>query len=150
MSDQQDERKSQREAFQFLRERFREDKPFTKADLAKQVGWSEKSISTYWSKQFQPFLQLVPPILKGAQKKYRVTDVFLTVGTWPKFCRHVSQKRCRSRIRHQAAAGGIVKLRLKAVFDVQHGGFATGLSPVSWGSIDELFVNLTIPTEGLR
>ena len=93
MSDQQDERKSQREAFQFLRERFREDKPFTKADLAKQVGWSEKSISTYWSKQFQPFLQLVPPILKGAQKKYRVTDVFLTVGTWPKFRRHVSQKR---------------------------------------------------------
>ena len=56
MSDQQDERKSQREAFQFLRERFREDKPFTKAELAKQVGWSEKSISTYWSKQFQPFL----------------------------------------------------------------------------------------------
>ena len=43
-----------------------------------------------------------------------------------------------------------VKLRLKAVSDAQHGGFATGLSPVSWGSIDELFVNLTIPTEGLR
>ena len=45
---------------------------------------------------------------------------------------------------------GIVKLRLKAISDAQHGGFATGLSPVSWGSIDELFVNLTIPTEGLR
>ena len=37
-----------------------------------------------------------------------------------------------------------VKLRLAAVFDAQHGGFATGWSPVSWGSIDELFVNLTV------
>ena len=37
-----------------------------------------------------------------------------------------------------------VKLRLPAVFDAQHGGFATGWGPVSWGSIDELFVNLTV------
>ena len=40
-----------------------------------------------------------------------------------------------------------VKLRLAAVFDAQHGGFATGWSPVSWGSIDKLFVNLTMPEE---
>ena len=39
---------------------------------------------------------------------------------------------------------GIVKLKLTAVFDAQHGGFMTGWSPVSWGSIDELFVNLTM------
>ena len=38
-----------------------------------------------------------------------------------------------------------VKLRLAAVFDAQPGGFATGWSPVSWGSIDELFDNLTMP-----
>ena len=37
-----------------------------------------------------------------------------------------------------------VKLRLTAVFDAQHGGFATSSSPVSWGSIDVLFVNLTV------
>ena len=42
-----------------------------------------------------------------------------------------------------------VKLRLAAVFDAQHGGFATGWSPVSWGSIDELFVNLTMPAGGV-
>ena len=41
-------------------------------------------------------------------------------------------------------ATGIVKLRLTAVSDPQHGGFATGSSPVSWGSLDELFVNLTV------
>ena len=38
-----------------------------------------------------------------------------------------------------------VKLRLTAVFDVQHGGFTTGSSPVSWGAIAELFVNWTVP-----
>ena len=38
-----------------------------------------------------------------------------------------------------------VKLRLTAVSDAQHGGFATGWSPVYWGSIDDLFVNLTMP-----
>ena len=36
---------------------------------------------------------------------------------------------------------GIVKLRLTAVSDPQHGGFTAGSSPVSWGSLDELFVN---------
>ena len=40
---------------------------------------------------------------------------------------------------------GTVKLRLAAVFDAEHGGFATGWSPVSWGSIDELLNNLTMP-----
>lgn len=92
----QDELKNQREAFEFLREHFREDKPFTKTDLQQQTRWSDKSISTYWSKQFEPFVKPVPPIRKGQAQKhqqYRVTDVFLTVGTWPKFRRHVSQKR---------------------------------------------------------
>jgi hypothetical protein len=86
MADQQDELKSQRQAFDFLRELFRQDKLFTKADVAQQAGWSEKSTSTYWSKQFEPFVQPIPPILRGSQRKhqpYRVTDVFLTVGTWP-------------------------------------------------------------------
>ena len=44
---------------------------------------------------------------------------------------------------------GIVKLRLTAVSDAQHGGFATGWSPVYWGSIDDLFVNLTMPSKQL-
>ena len=51
---------------------------------------------------------------------------------------------------HRATSAGsgmmlTVKLRLPAIIDAQHGGFATGWSPVSWGSIDELFVNLTMP-----
>ena len=51
--------------------------------------------------------------------------------------------------RDERARGLAVKLRLAAVFDAQHGGFATGWSPVSWGSIDELFVNLTMPGDVL-
>ena len=56
---------------------------------------------------------------------------------------------------HRATSAGsgmmlTVKLRLAAVFDAQHGGFATGWSPVSWGSIDELFVNLTMPVRRPR
>ena len=38
-----------------------------------------------------------------------------------------------------------VKLGLTVVFDAQYGGVATGWSPVSWGLIDELFVNLSMP-----
>ena len=45
----------------------------------------------------------------------------------------------------EAPKEGIVKLRLTAVSDPQHGGFTAGSSPVSWGSLDELFVNLTVP-----
>ena len=45
----------------------------------------------------------------------------------------------------RSTQGGIVKLRLTAVSDPQHGGFTAGSSPVSWGSLDELFVNLTAP-----
>lgn len=93
MSDQQDETRNQRRAFEFLREHFRQDEPFTKDELEKHAGWSEKSLSTYWSKQFEPFIQPVHPREKGPGQLYRVTDVFLIVGTWPKFRRHVSQKR---------------------------------------------------------
>ena len=45
------------------------------------------------------------------------------------------------------ALAGIVKLGLTAVFDAQHGGVATGWSPVFWGLIDEFFVNLTMPVQ---
>jgi len=91
-----DETKRQRLAFEFFGEQFRQDKPFTQAELQAKTGWSEKSTSTYLSKHFEPFLKPVAPILTAAKKKhqqYRVTDVLLMVGKWSKFRRHVSQKR---------------------------------------------------------
>ena len=40
---------------------------------------------------------------------------------------------------------GIVTLKLTDVSDAQQSGVETCWSPVSWGSLDELFVNLTSP-----
>lgn len=94
MSD--DNLKDQRAAFEFLREKYRSQDAFTKEDLQKQTSWDWKSVSTYWSKHFEPFAKPVPPILKGAAQKeqrFRVTRSFLPFGTWVKFRRHVSQKR---------------------------------------------------------
>lgn len=91
-----DKLKDQRAAFDFLRDKFRTQEAFTKGDLQQKTKLAWKSITTYWSKQFEPFVRPVPPILKGvAQKdqKFRVTRAFLPFGTWTKFRRHVSQKR---------------------------------------------------------
>ena len=52
--------------------------------------------------------------------------------------------------RYLELAQGIVKLRLTAASDAQYGGFTTGSGPVSWGSIDSLFANLTIPSTACR
>ena len=38
-------------------------------------------------------------------------------------------------------------MKLTAVYDAQQSGFTTGWSPVSGGSIDVFFVNLTMPFE---
>ena len=80
----QDKLKAEREAFDFLREHFREDQPFTKTDLQQQTHWSQRAISTYWSKQFEPFVKSVLPILKDKSTKnqqYRVTDLTRRAGT---------------------------------------------------------------------
>jgi hypothetical protein len=91
-----DNLKDQRAAFDFLREKFRSQDAFTKTELEQKTRWDRKSVSTYWSKQFEPFVKPVPPILKGAARKdqqFRVTRAFLPFGTWTKFRGHVSQKR---------------------------------------------------------
>lgn len=91
-----DNLKDQRTAFEFLRDKFRTQEAFTKVDLQEKTSWEWKSVTTYWSKQLEPFVRPVPPILKGAARKdqkFRVTRAFLPFGTWTKFRRHVSQKR---------------------------------------------------------
>lgn len=94
MSD--DNLKDQRAAFEFLREKFRTQDAFSKGELQQHTSWDWKSTTTYWSKQFEPFVKAVPPLLKGAaqkEQKFRVTRAFLPFGSWQKFRRHVSQKR---------------------------------------------------------
>ena len=43
------------------------------------------------------------------------------------------------------APQSVAKVASERILDAQHGGFTTGWSPASWGSIDELLVNLTMP-----
>ena len=45
----------------------------------------------------------------------------------------------------EASSSGSVTLKLTDVSDAQQSGVETCWSPVSWGSIDEIFVNLTSP-----
>ena len=52
-------------------------------------------------------------------------------------------------LQEKASGKGYCQVEADGRFDAQHGGFTTGWSPVSWGSIDELFVNLTMPPEDL-
>lgn len=78
-----DNLEDQRAAFDFLRDKFRSQDAFTKSDLQKKTSWVWKSVTAYWSKQFEPFVRPVPPILKGAaqrDQRYRVTRAFLPFG----------------------------------------------------------------------
>jgi hypothetical protein len=91
-----DNLKDQRAAFEFFSDKYRTQEAFTKAELQTQTSWDWKSTTTYWSKQYEPFVKAVPPILTGAaqkDQKFRVTRAFLPFGSWTKFRRHVSQKR---------------------------------------------------------
>ena len=47
-----------------------------------------------------------------------------------------AQRRVEDFLAVEGSLRGIVKLRLTAVSDAQHGGFTTGSSPASWGLID--------------
>lgn len=40
----------------FCCEKFRAQEAFTKGDLQQRMSWDWKSVTTYWSKQFEPFV----------------------------------------------------------------------------------------------
>lgn len=77
----------QRKAFEFFIEYLRTQDPFTKNDFGAATGWNGKTLDTYWSKQYKPF---VVPI---GGDKYRVSEAFRPYTSWKKFQRHVTQVR---------------------------------------------------------
>lgn len=77
----------QRKALTFFLERLKSQEPFTKREFEKATGWSGSTLSTYWSKQFKPF---VIPI---GNNRYRVSEGFRPYANWRKFQRHVTQVR---------------------------------------------------------
>lgn len=71
----------QRKALTFFPERLKSQESFTKSDFEKATGWSGSTLSTYWSKQFKPF---VIPI---GNNRYRVSEGFRPYANWRKFQR---------------------------------------------------------------
>ncbi len=78
---------NQRKVFEFFVERLSTMDSFTKDDLRAVTTWTEKSFSTYWSKQFKPF------VLASGGDSYRVSEAFRPFSTWERFQKHVTQVR---------------------------------------------------------
>src|SRR5580704_7183396 len=78
---------NQRKAFDFLKDHFESQAPFTKKDLEAVTTWTGKSFSTYWSKQLKPFVGSTDG------KAFQVTEGFRPFATWDAFQRHVTQVR---------------------------------------------------------
>lgn len=78
----------QRNAFDFLLDKFAKHESFTKAQFQAATPWDKPGTwGTYWSKQFETLC--VP--LGG--DIYRVSEVFRRFTTWEKFRNHVTQNR---------------------------------------------------------
>ena len=78
---------NQRKAFDFLKDHFESQAPFTKKDLEAVTTWKGKSFSTYWSKQLKPFVGSTDG------RNFQVTEGFRPFATWGAFQRHVTQVR---------------------------------------------------------
>ena len=76
---------NQRHAFEFFKEHFISQEAFRKDDVAAITTWTELSLGTYWSKQFQGFLRPFP------DAKFRVTEAFKPYATWDAFRELVTQ-----------------------------------------------------------
>src|ERR1051326_6587083 len=77
----------QRQAYQFLLDKFGKDETFAKLEFQAATGWPDASFNTYWSKQFKPLL------VAGRDGEYRVGDVFWRFTGWDQFQQHVTQVR---------------------------------------------------------
>ena len=78
-------RDTQRKFYTFLRDRWQDQKPFTKQDALAATGWKPKSWGTYVSKQVKAYLRKLP------DKKLRVKRSFGRFGTFEAFQPLVTQ-----------------------------------------------------------
>ena len=78
---------NQEMAFAFFCEHLESQAVFEKDDLRAATNWSDSAVSTYWSKQFRPFVREVD------SGRYRVTEAFRPFSTWDRFRQHVTQVR---------------------------------------------------------
>lgn len=78
----------QRKAFEFLKQKFETQEPFTKNELCAASGFQPSSFAAYFKKQFEGLLK------SAGQNQFRVSGVFRQFRTWKAFQQNVvSQKR---------------------------------------------------------
>lgn len=80
---------NQRQVFDYLLARLRDQRPFEKIEVQEVTSWSESSFDTYWSKQLKHFFVPVP----GKAGKFRVGEAFRPYASWERFRQHVTQVR---------------------------------------------------------
>ena len=78
---------NQQAVFIFFQDRYREQHPFTRQELAAETNWSRTTFNTYWSKQFK---RLVAPV---DNDHFRVSESFRPYSTWSTFRALVTQVR---------------------------------------------------------
>ena len=81
---------NQEMAFAFFCEHLESQAVFEKDDLRAATNWSDSAVSTYWSKQFRPFVREVD------SGRYRVTEAFRPFSTWDRFRQHVTHCSARA------------------------------------------------------
>lgn len=78
---------NQRKVFEFFLEHMRSQESFTKQEIVEKTSWTEKTLNTYWPKQFKGF---VVPVGKN---KFRVSEAFRPYTNWDSFRDIVTQVR---------------------------------------------------------
>ena len=79
--------KDQRAVFDFFVQKYASQEPFNQEDVQPLTSWKKKTLGTYWSKQFRPFLVPAGP------NAWRVGEGWRNYSTWDKFKAHVTQVR---------------------------------------------------------
>lgn len=78
---------NQLKTFRFLREMYKSQEIFTKAELQVASGWSASTFNTYWPKQLKQLL------VQRSATEFRVSESFLRVFLESDFLDYVSQVR---------------------------------------------------------
>ena len=76
---------NQRRVFQFFKEHFDSQEPFSKTDVAAITTWAESALDTYWSKQFRGILR------DEGGGRFRVSEAFIAYATWDAYRDLVTQ-----------------------------------------------------------
>jgi hypothetical protein len=87
---------AQRAAHTFLLEHLKSQEPFTVAEFVSATGWKRRgTYETHLNKHFKGLIENVGggQFRISSKSRYRVTEAFRRLVSWPKFKQHVTQVR---------------------------------------------------------